>query len=150
MRNELWALLRPFRTLLMGALLLQIMAGFSSLVPWLALYQLILSFPNENTFWLVFAVIGGVLWLISQSMAFHLTHLMDARLTYQLRLSLSEKMQQLPLNWFIHQGKNGVNQYVQRDIKALHQLIAHAPADIVQFIIVPVIAITVLANILLH
>lgn len=54
-------------------------------------------------------------------------------------------MQKLPLNWFVSQGKNGVNQYVQRDIKALHQLIAHAPADIVQFIVVPVIAIMVLS-----
>ncbi|EMH1772242.1 hypothetical protein R4U62_003406 [Proteus mirabilis] len=43
MHNELWALLRPYRPLLIGALLLQAVAGFSSLVPWLALYQLLLS-----------------------------------------------------------------------------------------------------------
>ncbi|HEK2898086.1 TPA: ABC transporter ATP-binding protein [Proteus mirabilis] len=145
MHNELWALLRPYRPLLIGALLLQAVAGFSSLVPWLALYQLLLSSPSSNTLWLTIAVIGGVVWLISQTIAFHLTHLMDAKLTYQLRLALSEKMQKLPLNWFVSQGKNGVNQYVQRDIKALHQLIAHAPADIVQFIVVPVIAIMVLS-----
>ena len=145
MHNELWALLRPYRPLLIGALLLQAVAGFSSLVPWLALYQLLLSFPSSNTLWLTIAVIGGIVWLISQTIAFHLTHLMDAKLTYQLRLALSEKMQKLPLNWFVSQGKNGVNQYVQRDIKALHQLIAHAPADIVQFIVVPVIAIMVLS-----
>lgn len=145
MHNELWALLRPYRPLLIGALLLQVVAGFSSLVPWLALYQLLLSFPSSNTLWLTIAVIGGMVWLISQTIAFHLTHLMDAKLTYQLRLALSEKMQKLPLNWFVSQGKNGVNQYVQRDIKALHQLIAHAPADIVQFIVVPVIAIMVLS-----
>ncbi|WP_368875416.1 ABC transporter transmembrane domain-containing protein [Proteus mirabilis] len=145
MHNELWALLRPYRLLLIGALLLQAVAGFSSLVPWLALYQLLLSFPFNNTLWLTIAVIGGVVWLISQTIAFHLTHLMDAKLTYQLRLALSEKMQRLPLNWFISQGKNGVSQYVQHDIKALHQLIAHAPTDIVQFIVVPVIAIIVLS-----
>lgn len=147
MHNELWALLRPYRPLLIGALLLQAVAGFSSLVPWLALYQLLLSFPSSNTLWLTIAVIGGVVWLISQTIAFHLTHLMDAKLTYQLRLALSEKMQKLPLNWFVSQGKNGINQYVQRDIKALHQLIAHAPADIVQFIVVPVIAIIVLSTV---
>lgn len=147
MHNELWALLRPYRPLLIGALLLQAVAGFSSLVPWLALYQLLLSFPSSNTLWLIIAVIGGVVWLISQTIAFHLTHLMDAKLTYQLRLALSEKMQKLPLNWFVSQGKNGINQYVQRDIKALHQLIAHAPADIVQFIVVPVIAIIVLSTV---
>ncbi|WP_193014991.1 ABC transporter ATP-binding protein [Proteus sp. FME41] len=147
MHNELWVLLRPYRTLLISALLLQAVAGFSSLVPWLALYQLIISFPSANTFWLTITVIGGVVWLISQTLAFHLTHLMDAKLTYQLRLALSEKMQKLPLNWFVNQGKNGINQYVQRDIKALHQLIAHAPADIVQLIIVPVIAIIVLSTV---
>lgn len=146
MHNELWALLRPYRPLLIGALLLQAVAGFSSLVPWLALYQLIISFPSTNTFWLTIAVIGGIVWLISQTIAFHLTHLMDAKLTYHLRLALSEKMQKLPLNWFVNQGKNGINQYVQRDIKALHQLIAHAPADIVQLIVVPVIAIIVLST----
>ena len=147
MRNELWALLQPFRTLLVGALLLQVIAGFCSLVPWLALYQLILAFPNENNLWLTIAILSGISWLISQTFAFHLTHLMDARLTYQLRLTLSEKMQKLPLNWFINQGKNGVNQYVQRDIKSLHQLIAHAPADVVQLIVVPVIAVIVLGSI---
>ncbi|QPN90009.1 ABC transporter ATP-binding protein [Proteus vulgaris] len=146
MHNELWMLLRPYRPLLIGALLLQAVAGFSSLVPWLALYQLIVSFPSTNTFWLTIAVIGGIVWLISQTIAFHLTHLMDAKLTYHLRLALSEKMQKLPLNWFINQGKNGINQYVQRDIKALHQLIAHAPADIVQLAVVPVIAIIVLST----
>lgn len=146
MHNELWMLLRPYRPLLIGALLLQAVAGFSSLVPWLALYQLIVSFPSTNTFWLTIAVIGGIVWLISQTIAFHLTHLMDAKLTYQLRLALSEKMQKLPLNWFVSQGKNGINQYVQRDIKALHQLIAHAPADIVQLMVVPVIAIIVLST----
>lgn len=91
MHNELWALLRPYRPLLISALLLQAVAGFSSLVPWLALYQLLLSFPSSNTLWLTIAVIGGVVWLISQTIAFHLTHLMDAKLTYQLRLALSEK-----------------------------------------------------------
>ena len=146
MHNELWMLLRPYRPLLIGALLLQAVAGFSSLVPWLALYQLLLSFPSSNTLWLTIAVIGGIVWLISQTIAFHLTHLMDAKLTYQLRLALSEKMQKLPLNWFVSQGKNGINQYVQRDIKALHQLIAHAPADIVQLAVVPVIAIIVLST----
>lgn len=147
MHNELWALLRPYRSLLIGALLLQAVAGFSSLVPWLALYQLIVSFPSTNTFWLTIAVIGGIVWLISQTIAFHLTHLMDAKLTYQLRLALSEKMQKLPLNWFVNQGKNGINQYVQQDIKALHQLIAHAPADIVQLMVVPAIAIIVLSTV---
>ncbi|MEQ4922675.1 ABC transporter ATP-binding protein [Proteus hauseri] len=147
MHNELWTLLRPFRTLLVSALLLQVIAGFCSLVPWLALYQLTLTFPNENNLWLTVAILSGISWLISQTLAFHLTHLMDARLTYQLRLALSEKMQKLPLNWFVSQGKNGVNQYVQRDIKALHQLIAHAPADVVQIIVVPVIAIIILGSI---
>lgn len=146
MHNELWVLLRPFRTLLLSAFLLQAIAGFSSLVPWLALYQLIVSFPIENTLWLTLAISGGILWLLTQTLAFHLTHLMDARLTYQLRLLLSEKMQKLPLSWFINQGKNGVNQFVQQDVKALHQLIAHAPADIVQLMVVPAIAIIVLAN----
>lgn len=147
MHNELWALLRPYRTLLVSAFLLQVIAGFCSLVPWLALYQLILLFPTENTLWLIVAVIGGIIWLMSQTLAFHLTHIMDARLTYQLRLTLSDKMQKLPLNWFVHQGKSGVKQYVQQDIKSLHQLIAHAPADIAQLIVVPSIAILVLLSV---
>lgn len=144
MYHDLRALLRPFYTLLATALFFQAIAGITSLLPWLALYQWADAQPAGHNGWLAAAAAGGVIWLAAQTLAFHLTHITDARFSYRLRLQLAEKMRNLPLNWFVQQGRSGVDQYVQHDISALHQLVAHAPADIVRLILVPFPAVLLL------
>lgn len=148
MYHDLRALLRPFYTLLATALFFQTIAGIASLLPWLALYQWADAQPAGHNGWLAAAAAGGVIWLAAQTLAFHLTHITDVRFSYRLRLQLAEKMRNLPLNWFVQQGRSGVDQYVQQDISALHQLVAHAPADIVRLILVPLPAVLLLLLIL--
>lgn len=144
MSNELWALLRPFRFILFSALFLQTLAGLSSLFPWLAISQLVDAPTQDYSFWLYITAFSGIIWLVAQTFAMHLTHQMDAKLCYQLRQLLLQKMQRLPLNWFINQGQSGVSRYILTDIKSMHQLVAHAPADLVQLIVVPLAATVIL------
>lgn len=43
MYRALWALLRPYRFVLIFAVILQAIAGISSLIPWVAISQIALS-----------------------------------------------------------------------------------------------------------
>ncbi|MBE0944651.1 ABC transporter ATP-binding protein, partial [Escherichia coli] len=58
-----------------------------------------------------------------------LAHRVDADLCNDLRLRLLAHLQRLPLDWFGRQGPDGVARLVEQDVRALHQLIAHAPND---------------------
>lgn len=85
------------------------------------------------------------LWLFAQTLALHLTHLLDARLCHRLRSQLAAKLARLPLNWFVRQGESGGARALSQDIQALHQLVAHAPAELVQLAVVPGCALALLA-----
>ncbi|HBL7237230.1 TPA: ABC transporter ATP-binding protein, partial [Serratia marcescens] len=103
MLSDLRALTRPFRIMLYSALALQALAGVSSLFPWLAIARLVDADPAAYSFWLGVAAGGLALWLFAQTLALHLTHLLDARLCHRLRSQLAAKLVRLPLNWFVRQ-----------------------------------------------
>ncbi|USQ50073.1 ABC transporter transmembrane domain-containing protein [Serratia marcescens] len=82
---------------------------------------------------------------MAQTLALHLTHLLDARLCHRLRSQLAAMLARLPLNWFVRQGESGAARALSQDIQALHQLVAHAPAELVQLAVVPGCALALLA-----
>ncbi|MHA5863161.1 ABC transporter ATP-binding protein, partial [Pseudomonas aeruginosa] len=68
-------------------------------------------------------------------------HRVDADLCNDLRLRLLAHLQRLPLDWFGRQGPDGVARLVEQDVRALHQLIAHAPNDLSNLLVVPLVAL---------
>lgn len=141
MKGALHRLLRPYYRPLAAAIFLQALAGICSLIPWILLgYIAAETQPVAEIRWLWPIAVSGLVWLFGQTLALYLTHSVDAGLCHQLRLALAEKLQRLPLNWFVHQGQDGVARYVEQDVRALHQLIAHAPTDLVNLLIVPLVA----------
>ena len=84
-------------------------------------------------------------WLGCQALAAHLAHRVDADLCNDLRLRLLAHLQRLPLDWFGRQGPDGVARLVEQDVRALHQLIAHAPNDLSNLLVVPLVALLWLA-----
>ncbi|HGN1706508.1 TPA: ABC transporter ATP-binding protein [Providencia rettgeri] len=144
MHRALWTLLRPYRLTLLFAVILQAIAGLCSLIPLIAISQLATASIHQYGEWLIIACIGGTAWLICQTIAFYLTHQTDNHLCYQIRLQLIDKIAKLPLNHFAQQGKEGFQQLVDRDVRWLHQLTAHAPADMTKLAIVPVTATAIL------
>ncbi|CAI1177943.1 ABC transporter ATP-binding protein [Serratia grimesii] len=141
MKGALHRLLRPYYRSLAAAIFLQALAGICSLIPWILLgYIAAETQPVAEIRWLWPITVSGLVWLFGQTLALYLTHSVDAGLCHQLRLALAEKLQRLPLNWFVHQGQDGVARYVEQDVRALHQLIAHAPTDLVNLLIVPLVA----------
>ncbi|MDH0303285.1 MULTISPECIES: ABC transporter ATP-binding protein [unclassified Pseudomonas] len=140
---ELQALLRPFRGRLWLAVAVQAVAGLGSLLPLIALAQLADSLYQAPPLapstlgWVLLAVFGAALWLCGQTSALHLTHGVDADLCDRLRVRLAEHLQRLPLGWFTRLGADGVSRYAEQDVRALHQLIGHAPTDLVNLLLVP-------------
>ena len=141
---ELRALLQPFRARLWLAVAVQGVAGISSLLPLIALAQLADSLHQAPPLapsvmgWVALAVLGSAVWLCSQTLALHLTHGVDADLCDRLRVRLAEHLQRLPLGWFARLGPEGVTRYAEQDVRALHQLVGHAPTDLVNLLLIPV------------
>lgn len=141
MEGALHRLLRPYYRPLAAAIVLQALAGVCSLVPWIVLGHIAAAAqPAAELGGLWPIALSGLVWLLGQTLALYLTHRVDASLCHQLRLKLAAKLQRLPLNWFVHQGEDGVARYVEQDVRALHQLIAHAPTDLVNLLIIPLVA----------
>lgn len=141
MEGALHRLLRPYYRPLTTAIALQALAGICSLVPWIVLGHIAAAAqPAAELSGLWPIALSGLVWLLGQTLALYLTHRVDAGLCHQLRLKLAAKLQRLPLNWFVHQGEDGVARYVEQDVRALHQLIAHAPTDLVNLLIIPLVA----------
>lgn len=144
MYRALWALLRPYRFILSFALILQAVAGFCSLIPLVAISQVAASPVHQYYEWVIIASISGIAWLVCQTLALYLTHQTDSHLCYQIRLQLIDKIEKLPLNYFTKRGRDGFLQIIDRDVRWLHQLTAHAPADITKLIVVPTTATLIL------
>ncbi|MFL1503118.1 ABC transporter ATP-binding protein [Pseudomonas sp. O64] len=141
--SHLSELLRPFRGRLCLAIALQAVAGICSLLPLIALAQLADSLRQappqapSTMAWVVLAVVASALWLCGQTLALHLTHQVDADLCDRLRVRLAEHLQRLPLGWFARLGPEGVTRYAEQDVRALHQLVGHAPTDLVNLLLIP-------------
>lgn len=150
MKGPLLSMLRPFAVPLVAAVVLQALAGVASLVPWLALgrvadaWRATAQLDAAARGWLVAAVVAGVGWLGGQTVALHLTHRVDADLADRLRRRLADHLQRLPLGWFARAGSDRIARHVDQDVRALHQLVAHAPADVTQLIVVPCAALACL------
>lgn len=153
MTPVLWELLKPYRWRMAMAMGLQAAAGLTSLLPWVLL-----------SLWADTLVSGGsrvegalsgwfpglvaatmVVWLISQALAVHLAHGVDADLCGDLRQRLLAHLGRVPLDWFSRQGQDGVARLADQDVRALHQLVAHAPTDLSNLIVVPLVALLYLA-----
>lgn len=141
--SQLSEMLRPFRRRLGLAIGLQAVAGICSLLPLIALAQLADSLrqapplASSAMAWVALAVGASALWLCGQTLALHLTHQVDADLCDRLRVRLAEHLQRLPLGWFARLGPDGVTRYAEQDVRALHQLVGHAPTDLVNLLLIP-------------
>lgn len=147
MTPVLWRLLRPCRWRLGLAMGLQALAGISSLLPWILLAGLADSLVKgaANPVLLALVPLAILVWLVCQALATHLAHEVDADVCNDLRLRLLAHLQRLPLDWFSRQGQDGVARLVGQDVRALHQLIAHAPNDVSKLLVVPLAAMLWLA-----
>lgn len=137
---ELWQFLRPHRMYWIGAMGLQALAGVATLLPWalLTLWADQWMQADQIDWWsLLIIVLVMLLGVICQTLSAYFTHQMDVMVCFQLRRQLLDHLQKLPLGWFSARGSQGVSHLVERDVGALHQLIAHAPVDVTHLLVLP-------------
>lgn len=142
--RDLSALLAPVRGRLLGAGALQALAALCGVLPYIAMAQLgALLLASEvdagrawNVLWLALAAL--CLRQLTTALGLHLTHLADADLQCQLRLRLARQLSRVPLGWYAGSNAAKVNEIVQRDVAALHRLVAHAPSDLAAVVVAPV------------
>ncbi|MGP9652841.1 ABC transporter ATP-binding protein [Halomonas sp. AOP35-4E-18] len=151
MTPVLWEMLKPYRWRMGVAMGLQALAGLCSLLPWILLAWWAETLVKAGSAtpldgWvLMLVVVAMALWLFSQALAAHLAHRVDADLCSNLRQQLLVHLRCLPLDWFARQGQDGVARLAEQDVRALHQLVAHAPNDLSNLLVVPWAALLCLA-----
>lgn len=137
----LWSLLAPVRTRLIVAVIVQVLASLTSVVPYAALVFVVDRALDGDTGslggpLLVFVAGLGVSAALS-ALALFVSHLADVDLQAEVRLRLADRLGRFRLEWFAGRSSGGVRQLLSDDVNALHQLIAHTLVDTVGGILTP-------------
>jgi len=89
-------------------------------------------------FWLAGAVLSaGEAWL---------SHAAEARFSASLRRQAAGHLLRLPASTLARQGDVALRRLVSDDIAALHHMVAHLPAEVAVFIVVPLTSIVLLVT----
>lgn len=135
-------LLRPLRTQVALAGVLQAVITLTELAPFVLLVELarrLLAGDPPERLWPIgvaaVALLGGGA-LLGAALTLWL-HVVDARFARDVRNRLLGKLARLPLGWFTARGSGSIKQLVNDDTLALHYLVTHAIPDAVAAVVAP-------------
>lgn len=127
------ALLRPIRTWIALAAVLQVFSAGLVLAPLVGMSELvrILSHPiidQAHHTWHIIALSCGCLaaGVALRGLADLTTHLADNAFSLWIRRQLAQRMSNAPLAWFTATSSGRIKQGMQDDVTAIHHLVAHA------------------------
>ncbi len=135
--------LRPSVAKLSLGVLCEVSAAVAKLGALLCLIQLI---DDLSTQW-VYAAIG--FWVISaiiSSLGSWLVHDAESLFSNRLRRQVAQHLVRLPSKTISRYGDNQLRRLVSEDINTLHHMVAHLPAELVTFIIVPASSIAIMLS----
>jgi len=134
--------------------LFQIIGSLATLVPLLAIVELgrILWGPgtaDSSRIWFVvlFGAAGLLIRLAFTGAATAVGHVIDGRAQLSLRLRVASHLGRAPLAWLIRRRSVELSKVVGDDISALHPVIAHTPAQLVDAFVVPAASLIYLLSI---
>lgn len=136
-------LLRPLRTTMIIAGVLQALLTCAQLAPYVLvaeLARLLIIGADGSQLWtlgVVAVVLLGVGTLLGAALIIWL-HLVDARFARRLRSELLGKLSRLPLGWFDVRGSGSTKKLIQDDTLSLHYLVTHAVPDAVGAVVAPI------------
>lgn len=84
-------------------------------------------------------IIGFMLRLMFYFLALLITHFADMKLRFIIRKKIIERLGNVPLTWFSLNDSGKIRNAVQDDTKTVHTVIAHAPVDILNGILSPLV-----------
>lgn len=135
--------LRPSVAKLSLGVLCEVSAAVAKLGALLCLIQLI---DDLSTQW-VYAAIG--FWVISaiiSSLGSWLVHDAESLFSNRLRRQVAQHLVRLPSKTISRYGDNQLRRLVSEDINTLHHMVAHLPAELVTFIVVPASSIAIMLS----
>ncbi|MEM9038545.1 MAG: ABC transporter ATP-binding protein [Actinomycetota bacterium] len=144
-------LIRPIRSKLILACLMQAVASIAGLVPLIAIAELAKELfadggADDGRLWTI-AIVAAVAFVVR--LAFYLgalsvTHYADNDLQLEIRRQLADHMGSVPLGWFDDHDSGEIKKLVVDDVGAMHPLVAHALTDITSAVVTPIAAMTYL------
>jgi len=133
--------LRPVLRRLAAGTLAAVLSGLAGLG---ALWCLVRLLVDATVVWVVVAL---GLWMVAAllaSFATWIAHRAEADFAAQLRRQLARHLMRLPASTLARQGGDALRRLVSDDIAALHHMVAHLPAEIATFAVVPLASIALL------
>lgn len=146
-------LLRPVRSKLILAAIIQAIGAVVVLVPFVLVAELgrelLSGDPADGRLWnlAIIAAVALVARLVCLLGASAITHFADNDLQLDLRRRIAERLGRAPLGWFDDRDGGEVKKVVVDDVHAMHQLVGHTITDIVAAIVTPVAAMIYLFTI---
>jgi len=135
--------LRPALPGLAAGTLAAMLSGLSMLA---ALWCLVQCIAELTVVW-VMAALG--LWFIAAMLAAcasWLSHQAEANFSARLRRQLARHLIRLPASTLARQDSDVLRRLAADDIAALHHMVAHLPAELATFVLVPLVSIVLLVS----
>ncbi|HEP7962684.1 TPA: ABC transporter ATP-binding protein [Pseudomonas aeruginosa] len=119
-------------------------SALSGLFMLAALWCLIQLLGDLSSEW---AILACALWLAGgalSSWSSFLCHSAEASFTTRLRRTVAAHLVRIPSSTLARYGDDKLKRLISHDISALHHMVAHLPAELTTFVVVPIASITLL------
>ncbi|MBF6134686.1 ABC transporter ATP-binding protein [Nocardia otitidiscaviarum] len=133
---------------------LQIIGAIAGLAPLLAVVELgrMLLSPNpldhgDVRFAVIAGAVGLFVRLLCTTASAGIGHLLDGRIQLWLRRRLAAHLGTVPIGWISRRRTGELATVVGPDVSAVHPLLAHAPGELVNAFVVPLVALAYLVTV---
>ncbi|WP_394290323.1 ABC transporter ATP-binding protein, partial [Fusobacterium necrophorum] len=150
---SIFSLLKYEKVKIFIGILLGIISGLLSFVPYVVLYQMILSLINRTLnihtvlIWVFIMVIGTIVQNVLMSATMICTHVAAYNIMHRLKIEALEYLSKVNLGFFNNKSTGELKAALFDDIEKLEVFIAHNLVEIIQAIVIPVIAIVLMFRI---
>lgn len=151
--RDLMELIKPVRTKMIIACVLQAISAVASVVPFIAVADLAKILLQEDLIaaaawracWIAFFAL--IIRMASTYTAFFISHGADNDFQLLIRRKLASHLVRVPLGWFTSRSAGDVKKGMADDVMHIHYLIAHAALELLTAFLVPVVTIIYLFTI---
>ncbi|AYZ74611.1 ABC transporter ATP-binding protein [Fusobacterium necrophorum] len=150
---SIFSLLKYEKVKIFIGILLGIISGLLSFVPYVVLYQMILSLINKTLnihtvlIWALIMVIGAIVQNVLMSATMICTHVAAYNIMHRLKMEALEYLSKVNLGFFNNKSTGELKAALFDDIEKLEGFIAHNLVEIIQAIVIPVIAVVLMLRI---
>ena len=141
---------KPIKVRILLAQIFTILSALSSFVPYLALVWLGDIFLSAQATGeqinavQVHKVVNLLVMAFLSKLFFHalsliITHFADMKLRFIIRQRIVERLSHVPLAWFSQTDSGKIRNAVQDDTKTVHTVVAHAPVDMLNGVLAPLV-----------